>query len=110
MFADWKAWIFRDLPFEHLVRDKILTRFPNALFLQIRVVDCLLYEGQKVLFRCALGLMISYYRARKAQPTLTANGKNDVKAVAEDIASYCRSPHIAPAKLIKVEQRTNSMN
>ncbi|VDO96392.1 unnamed protein product [Soboliphyme baturini] len=47
-FNDWNAWLFRDLPYSHLVR----------------VVDCFLFEGLKVLFRCTLALMMLWNRDR----------------------------------------------
>jgi hypothetical protein len=70
----------------------------------VRVVDCLLYEGQKVQFRVVLAIMNSYYRAYKSSfaNLLPANGRQTVSDVGQDIAQFCRRINIGPDKLIKV--------
>ncbi|KAI1723682.1 TLD domain-containing protein [Ditylenchus destructor] len=46
IFSDWNAWIFKYLPFEYLVR----------------VMDCFLVEGHKMLLRVTLSLVYLWYK------------------------------------------------
>ncbi|XP_035701591.1 GTPase-activating protein skywalker isoform X3 [Folsomia candida] len=47
VFQGWIWWIFRDLPLSHTVR----------------IIDCFLMEGVKVLYRVALALLLSFTKA-----------------------------------------------
>ena len=53
-FLDWLKWIFIGLPFQHLVR----------------ILDCYLVEGTKLLFRVGIAILILYKRhlSRKRMP------------------------------------------
>ena len=45
-FLDWLKWIFIGLPFNHLVR----------------IIDCYLIEGSKLLFRIGIAILILFKR------------------------------------------------
>ncbi|KAI0229507.1 GTPase-activating protein skywalker [Lamellibrachia satsuma] len=51
----WVWWVFHDLPFEYLVR----------------IMDCFLMEGCKVLYRTALAILILYHRHMDTWVSLT---------------------------------------
>lgn len=46
IYMDWFWWIFQSLPFTHIVR----------------VVDCFLHEGIKVLYRIAMAILLLFYK------------------------------------------------
>lgn len=48
VFSDWASWIFRHLPFDYLVR----------------IVDCFLVEGHKILLRVAVALVYVWYKEK----------------------------------------------
>uniref|UniRef100_A0A915DZ55 TLDc domain-containing protein n=1 Tax=Ditylenchus dipsaci TaxID=166011 RepID=A0A915DZ55_9BILA len=52
IFTHWNAWIFKYLPFEYLVR----------------VIDCFLVEGHKMLLRVTLSLVYLWYKDRSKEP------------------------------------------
>ena len=83
----------------------------------MRIIDCLLYEGQKVLYRVAIAIVQLYHRQRKmdtpssssASPAklahmITTNGKNSIQDVARDIAHFCAHITVSPDKLLKVRR------
>ncbi|KAG7282778.1 hypothetical protein CRUP_029986 [Coryphaenoides rupestris] len=78
VYSDWQRWVLGDLPFSHAVR----------------VLDVLLVEGYKVLYRVALALL-KFYRKHKAA---TAGGappapqqQQDSAVVREDIRAFVRN-------------------
>ncbi|XP_055335073.1 GTPase-activating protein skywalker-like [Paramacrobiotus metropolitanus] len=79
-FDNWLRWIFVDLPFEVV----------------IRIVDCYLYEGMKVLFRSALAILKIFHR-NSGQPASLPN-------LSASISRYCREwpSHSSSTELLKV--------
>ena len=59
-FQSWPWWIFEDL----------------SCGVRVRVVDCYLYEGHKVLFRAALALLKTFFKALKANAELYQTAKS----------------------------------
>uniref|UniRef100_A0A914CW87 Rab-GAP TBC domain-containing protein n=1 Tax=Acrobeloides nanus TaxID=290746 RepID=A0A914CW87_9BILA len=70
VFADWAAWIFRHLPFEYLVR----------------VVDCFLVEGHKMLLRITVALVYVWYKEKGKEPP---SSKWNSKSIEERTAEIC---------------------
>jgi hypothetical protein len=68
VFTNWAAWIFKYLPFQHLVR----------------VIDCFLVEGHKMLLRVVLALTYVWYK-EKGKPTSNNNPNN--KTIDEKLAN-----------------------
>ncbi|OQV19749.1 TBC1 domain family member 24 [Hypsibius exemplaris] len=80
LFDNWLKWIFVDLPFETV----------------IRVVDCYLYEGMKVLFRTGLALMKLFFKS--------AGRPYSMPNLAQNLSLFCREiqKHCSAADLLKV--------
>eukprot|EP00094_Tigriopus_californicus_P005581 TCALIF_05378-PA protein Name:"Similar to tbc1d24 TBC1 domain family member 24 (Xenopus laevis)" AED:0.19 eAED:0.19 QI:0/0.5/0.77/0.88/0.5/0.66/9/149/405 len=53
LFKSWMFWILDYLPFPHVVR----------------IVDCFLAEGQKLLFRCCLSILRQFGKVIRANPS-----------------------------------------
>uniref|UniRef100_A0A914D956 TBC1 domain family member 24 n=1 Tax=Acrobeloides nanus TaxID=290746 RepID=A0A914D956_9BILA len=70
VFADWAAWIFRHLPFEYLVR----------------VVDCFLVEGHKMLLRITVALVYVWYKEKGKE---TPSSKWNSKSIEERTTEIC---------------------
>ncbi|MCL4134597.1 UNVERIFIED_CONTAM: hypothetical protein GTU68_037307 [Idotea baltica] len=82
-FQNWTWWMFSHLPNAHL----------------IRIMDCFLLEGSKVLLRCSLAVfhlfMKQVGRDSNMVTTLTTKG------MAEAMAHFCRTISASPRKLLK---------
>lgn len=83
VLADWLAWTFCFLPFRHIVR----------------IVDCYLVEGSKILYRAALALLLLLHRASvKGSSSWSKHlGTDSLQDVME---KFCRSIPHSPAKLL----------
>ncbi|XP_037076466.1 GTPase-activating protein skywalker-like [Pollicipes pollicipes] len=84
VLADWLAWIFCFLPFPHAVR----------------LMDCFLMEGEKVLYRAAMGLVLLLHKMASRQlgdwgAMLLENSVQDVMEI------FCRKIPVTPDKLLK---------
>ncbi|KFD71667.1 hypothetical protein M514_04225 [Trichuris suis] len=84
VFSHWKQWIFCDLPFSHLVR----------------VLDCFLFEGQKVLYRVAISILVLWHR-EKAKELRDKTGWSEFY-IASDISAFCSTMKFSPQKLLKL--------
>lgn len=82
--SHWSRWIFCALPFDHLVR----------------VMDCFLFEGQKVLYRVAIAILILWHR-ENAKKLEAVTGWSDVILV-KDICDFTQSIKCTPQKFLKV--------
>ncbi|CAG5125412.1 unnamed protein product [Candidula unifasciata] len=82
IFDSWMWWIFRDLPFQYLVR----------------IVDSFLLEGYKIFYRISLAIVILFAKGYNK----TGSDKSSVKDFSADISSFCRNISVAPRKLIQV--------
>jgi len=71
---DWVLWIFKHLPFHYLVR----------------IIDCYLVEGYKVLFRVALVLIRLFHKISAQKSEFMDAGKPDVgiKSMCAEIHKY----------------------
>ncbi|GAB6031291.1 hypothetical protein CHUAL_009090 [Chamberlinius hualienensis] len=84
LFEGWYWWMFSYLPINHLVR----------------VVDCFLFEGKKVLYRVAMALIILFTKAvAKGDATLTQEVQRS--GIASAFRKFCREINIPPHKLLK---------
>ncbi|BFZ06563.1 hypothetical protein BsWGS_09602 [Bradybaena similaris] len=82
IFDNWMWWIFRDLPFQYLVR----------------IVDSFLLEGYKIFYRITLAVVILFAKGYSK----SASDKASVEGFSADISSFCRNISVAPRKLIQV--------
>ncbi|KAF2360707.1 TLDc domain [Trinorchestia longiramus] len=82
-FQNWLWWIFKGLPLPHL----------------IRVMDCFLLEGWKVLMRVALAILQLYMRQVLRDPTAAAT--LSTKGFNEALMRFCQGMSISPSKLLK---------
>lgn len=80
VFHDWLWWIFRDLPFQYLVR----------------VVDCYLLEGVKVLHRVAIAMLILFSKHAVKQSPQTG------LAPQASIQQFCHKLPVRGDKFIKM--------
>ncbi|GAV00098.1 hypothetical protein RvY_10995 [Ramazzottius varieornatus] len=80
LFDSWLKWIFIDLPFE----------------IVIRVMDCYLYEGIKVLFRTGLALLKMFYKS--------VGSPYSMPNLAQTLPRYCQDfhNHSSASELLKV--------
>ncbi|CAH1781490.1 unnamed protein product [Owenia fusiformis] len=80
VLESWVWWIFRDLPFPYLVR----------------ILDCYLYEGSKILYRVALAILIRF------QKYIERSNSNIDGSVKDAIAQFCEDIPVTVDKLLKV--------
>ncbi|XP_068239755.1 GTPase-activating protein skywalker isoform X4 [Palaemon carinicauda] len=81
-FQGWIWWILAALPLTHLVR----------------VVDCFLLEGAKVLLRVAMAIFQMFVKAVTRDSTMAASLPRGLK---DAIIRYCQSIQVPPQKLLK---------
>lgn len=88
VYSDWQRWVLGDLPFSHLVR----------------VFDCFLVEGYKILYRVAIALL-KFYCKHKAVVPGGPNGQEqqDSVKVKKDIQSFIQNigATVTPEKLLE---------
>ncbi|ELU00245.1 hypothetical protein CAPTEDRAFT_145836 [Capitella teleta] len=70
VLSRWLWWIFHDLPFHYLVR----------------IVDCFLLEGPKVLLRVALAILQLYHKSQSKNSQLDTDVSRAISSFCEDIA------------------------
>ena len=83
-FQNWPWWIFEDLK-------------PAVL---IRVADCYLYEGHKVLFRAALALLKTFFKSLKTKTELYQEAKSS--GLISTFAKYAKTLSLSPDDFLKV--------
>ncbi|ESN92336.1 hypothetical protein HELRODRAFT_115966 [Helobdella robusta] len=83
-FEDWIFWVLNHLPFGHLVR----------------VIDCYLYEGPKILYRVGLAILVNFHKNRGVDDD---DRSEPLKGpdVGKRMELYCASINITPNKLLK---------
>uniref|UniRef100_A0A7E4VEM7 TBC1 domain family member 24 n=1 Tax=Panagrellus redivivus TaxID=6233 RepID=A0A7E4VEM7_PANRE len=90
IFKDWSAWVFKYLPYAYLVR----------------VLDCFLVEGHKMLLRVVLSLTYLWYKekGKSTLPSSVAAGSVDEKldAVREEIIQVVRDCPISISTLLDI--------
>ncbi|CAG5118572.1 unnamed protein product, partial [Candidula unifasciata] len=82
VFVTWLWWIFRDLPFQYLVR----------------IIDSFLLEGYKVLYRVALAIMILFAKESNRH----GSRNSPVHNISAAISRFCKNMSVDPKRLIKV--------
>ena len=83
-FQSWPWWIFEDL---------------NTGVL-LRVVDCYLYEGHKVLFRAALALLKTFFKALKTNGELYETAKSS--GLIPTFANYAKTLSLSAEEFLKI--------
>ena len=83
-FQSWPWWIFEDL---------------NTGVL-LRVVDCYLYEGHKVLFRAALALLKTFFKALKTNAELYETAKSS--GLIPTFANYAKTLSLSAEEFLKI--------
>ena len=65
---DWFWWIFDDMPFDYVVSLTSSLWFINYLIyklsIKVKIMDCYLYEGQKVFFRMAIAVVQQFTKSK----------------------------------------------
>ncbi|CAD5234306.1 unnamed protein product [Bursaphelenchus xylophilus] len=87
VFQPWSAWIFKHLPFDYLVR----------------VVDCFLVEGHKMLLRVALSLVYLWYKQRVRSAATASGGQTPedrVQEIAEQISILAQNCPVSSQTLL----------
>ncbi|KAG7160532.1 GTPase-activating protein skywalker-like [Homarus americanus] len=82
-FHSWIWWILAALPITHVVR----------------VLDCFLFEGSKVMLRIALAIFHLFVKAVAHDPAMV--GALPSKGLNESIMQFCQNIQISPQKLLK---------
>ncbi|XP_050427323.1 GTPase-activating protein skywalker-like isoform X3 [Adelges cooleyi] len=84
MYMDWIWWIFQGLPFHHAVR----------------VMDCYLHEGVKVLYRVSMAILQLFYKYTSASNSIWAE---EIISHGVDVAliNFCRQMPANPQKVLK---------
>ncbi|XP_003374599.1 TLD family protein [Trichinella spiralis] len=97
-FSQWNRWIFCDLPFSHLVIFFFSSISDDDD--DVRIVDCFLFEGQKVLYRSAVAILVMWYKERVKE----VHEKSGWSAnyLASNISDFCKSIKATPKKLLKI--------
>nr|XP_006131425.2 TBC1 domain family member 24-like isoform X2 [Pelodiscus sinensis] len=80
VYSEWLGWIFGDLPFDYA----------------IRVLDVFLLEGQKVLYRIALALLMQYRLLVTSGELEATNVQGELKAFVQNVKK-----HMAADKLLE---------
>ncbi|RUS90996.1 hypothetical protein EGW08_001213 [Elysia chlorotica] len=81
VFEPWIWWIFKDLPFQYLVR----------------IIDSYLLEGYKVFFRVALSILILFTKDSNRR----GSRNSPVTNISAAISRFCSSMPYEPKKLLK---------
>ncbi|XP_059081665.1 GTPase-activating protein skywalker-like isoform X2 [Tigriopus californicus] len=83
LFKSWMFWILDYLPFPHVVR----------------IVDCFLAEGQKLLFRCCLSILRQFGKVIRANPSkrqvIQKEGLNST------FIRFCREIPVSPSAILE---------
>ncbi|XP_026818717.1 GTPase-activating protein skywalker-like isoform X4 [Rhopalosiphum maidis] len=84
MYMDWIWWIFQGLPFHHAVR----------------VMDCYLHEGIKVLYRISMAILQLFYKYSTTSNSIWAE---EINSHGVDVAlmNFCRQMPANPQKVLK---------
>ena len=83
-FQCWPWWIFESL----------------STGVLLRVVDCYLYEGHKVLFRAALALLKTFFKALKANGELYETAKSS--GLIPTFANYAKTLPLSAEEFLKI--------
>ncbi|KAJ3634194.1 hypothetical protein MTP99_011098 [Tenebrio molitor] len=84
IYMDWIWWIFQGLPYQHLVR----------------VMDCFLHEGIKVLYRTVMAILVLFHKSSSSPSSewLMEIQKNGIDAA---LNKFCKEMPVAPQKMLK---------
>lgn len=85
LYSDWTWWILQGLPFRHL----------------IRLMDCYLHEGIKVLYRVAMAILQLFYK-HSASPNSDWNGEIQNKGIDGALMKFCRHIPVSPQKMLRI--------
>ncbi|XP_043233642.1 GTPase-activating protein skywalker-like [Amphibalanus amphitrite] len=89
LLADWMTWIFCYLPFSHVVR----------------LFDCYLMEGEKVLYRAAMALIVLLHKQTAHQPCRDKASHwatlLEEQSVQDVMKIFCQEIPVTPRKLLK---------
>ncbi|KAL1457688.1 hypothetical protein WDU94_007889 [Cyamophila willieti] len=85
IYTDWVWWILQGLPFNHLVR----------------VLDCYLHEGIKVLYRVAMSILLLFHKFSSSNNSDWMREISD-HGVEAALTKFCRQMPVSPRKLLKV--------
>ncbi|XP_057372879.1 GTPase-activating protein skywalker-like isoform X1 [Daphnia carinata] len=81
----WLNCIFKELPFQHLVR----------------VMDCFLFEGRKVMYRVWMAILLLFHRHLASLPSNNRPALNKDSIVESALLGFCRNLPCSPEKLLR---------
>jgi len=81
----WLNCIFKELPFQHLVR----------------VMDCFICEGRKVMYRVWMGILLLFHRHLTSLPVASRSALSKDGALGTELISFCRNIPYSPEKLLR---------
>lgn len=84
IYMDWMWWILQGLPFNHLVR----------------VMDCYLHEGIKVLYRVAMAILQLFYKHSSPQNSDWMREILD-HGIDAALTKFCRQIPVSPRKVLR---------
>lgn len=82
-FQNWTWWILASLPLTHMVR----------------VIDCFLFEGSKVLLRVALAIFNLFVKVLTHDSSMVASLPS--RGLLETLSQFCQNIQVSPQKLLK---------
>ncbi|KAI5736109.1 hypothetical protein M8J76_000092 [Diaphorina citri] len=85
IYMDWMWWILQGLPFNHLVR----------------VLDCYLHEGIKVLYRVAMAILLLFHKFSSSHNSDWMREISD-HGIEAALSKFCRQMPVSPRKVLKV--------
>uniref|UniRef100_T1JNM3 TLDc domain-containing protein n=1 Tax=Strigamia maritima TaxID=126957 RepID=T1JNM3_STRMM len=85
LFEQWLWWIFNYLPFTHVVR----------------VMDCFLFEGSKVLYRVAMAILMLFQKHSSKGDNVWSR-EISLNGVSNALIKFCQDIPVSSDKLLKV--------
>ncbi|KAK6632106.1 hypothetical protein RUM44_007136 [Polyplax serrata] len=93
IYTDWFWWIFQYLPFPHLVR----------------VVDCFLHEGIKVLYRTALAILLLFHKYSSPSNSKWMNEIHK-SGIEVTLNKFCKEIPVSPFKVLRTAFGIRALN
>ncbi|XP_065203238.1 GTPase-activating protein skywalker isoform X4 [Planococcus citri] len=85
LYSDWTWWILQGLPFHHLVR----------------LMDCYLHEGIKVMYRAAMAILQLFYKHSMSQNSQW-NQQMQNQGVDVTLMLFCKQIPVSPQKMLRI--------
>ncbi|VVC44185.1 Hypothetical protein CINCED_3A017034 [Cinara cedri] len=93
IYSNWIWLIFQGLSFHHVVR----------------VMDCYLHEGAKVLYRVTMAILILFYKYSSPSNSIWADEINK-HGIDTALMNFCRKIPVNPQKLLQIAFKIRGLN